>query len=402
MHKESSVDLPIDFSNTEVAFKSRSTATLLKARALFTSFNFPLLIKSGTHLIDWALARRLPVTSLVRLAVFDQFCGGVTIKDCAQTVSELGKSKVRSVLDYSVEGLGNEASYEAAVAETKRAIIQSKSTSLMPFNVFKMTGVARFDLLAKASTAEPLSESEQQEWARVEVRVRDLCATSAAAGRRLLIDAEETWLQVAIDRLVESMMLEFNRQKPVIYNTVQMYRADRLDYLQSLHERAQARGFRVGVKLVRGAYMEKERLRASKLGLPSPIHVNKAATDAAFDAAVELCIKHIDDFGLFVGTHNEDSLRRLTVLMKAAGLQANDDRIEMSQLLGMSDNLTYNLAFQGYHTSKYVPYGPVASVLPYLVRRAEENSAVAGQAGRELQLIDAELRRRARKLRVRP
>jgi proline dehydrogenase len=197
------------------------------------------------------------------------------------------------------------------------------------------------------------------------------------------------------------MMLEFNRQKPVIYNTVQMYRADRLDYLQSLHERAQARGFRVGVKLVRGAYMEKERLRASKLGLPSPIHVNKAATDAAFDAAVELCIKHIDDFGLFVGTHNEDSLRRLTVLMKAAGLQANDDRIEMSQLLGMSDNLTYNLAFQGYHTSKYVPYGPVASVLPYLVRRAEENSAVAGQAGRELQLIDAELRRRARKLRAR-
>ena len=337
----------------------------------------------------------------MRLAVFDHFCGGINIKDCAQTVGELGKSKVRSVLDYSVEGQGNEASYEAAVAETKRAIIQSKATSLMPFNVFKMTGVARFELLAKISANEALSGSEQQEWARVEERVKGLCAASAAAGRRLLIDAEETWLQAAIDRLVESMMLEFNQQQPIIYNTIQMYRADRLEYLHALHERARGRGFKVGVKLVRGAYMEKERLRASRLGLPSPIHINKAETDTAFDTAVEFCIKHIDDFGLFVGTHNEDSLRRLTMLMRAAGLKANDNRIELSQLLGMSDNLTYNLAFHGYMTSKYVPYGPVASVLPYLVRRAEENSAVAGQAGRELQLIDAELRRRASGLRSR-
>lgn len=391
----------LDFTNTEIAFESSSTAELLKARALFASFNFPLLIKSGTALIDWALTKRLPITPLVRLAVFDHFCGGITIEDCQRKVAFLGSSGVRSVLDYSVEGLGNEQAFDAAVVETERAIEQAKTTQLMPFCVFKMTGVGRFDLLAKASTDEVLSAAETRELERIERRVHTLCAAAAAAGRRILVDAEETWLQVAIDRIIERMMQEFNRDTPVVYNTVQMYRADRLAYLKACHARAKAGGYKVGVKLVRGAYMEKERQRAAALGLPSPIHPSKAATDAAYDAAIEFCVDHIGDFGVFAGTHNEVSLKKLTALMTKHGLQANDSRIEMSQLLGMSDNLTFNLAHHGYLTSKYVPYGPVAAVLPYLVRRAEENSAVAGQAGRELSLIDRELKRRARKVRSR-
>ena len=391
----------LDFANTEIAFESSSTAALLKARALFASFNFPFFIKSGTALIDWALAKRLPIAPLVRMTVFDHFCGGITIQDCRRKVEDLGRSGVRSVLDYSVEGLGNEQAFDAAVVETKKAIEQATTTQLMPFCVFKMTGVGRFDLLAKASTSEALTGAEQSELARVEQRVHALCATAAAAGRRILVDAEETWLQVAIDRIVERMMQEFNREAPVVYNTVQMYRTDRLEYLKSCHTRAKAGGYKIGVKLVRGAYMEKERQRASSLGLPSPIQPNKAATDAAYDAAIEFCIDQIDDFGLFAGTHNEASLKKLTLLMAKRGLKANDSRVEMSQLLGMSDNLTFNLAHHGYLTSKYVPYGPIAAVLPYLVRRAEENSAVAGQAGRELQLIDRELKRRARKVRSR-
>ena len=391
----------IDFSNTEIAFKASSTASLLKARALFTSFNFPTLIRSGTALIDWALGRRLPITPLVRLAVFDHFCGGITIEDCGRTVAELGRSGVRSVLDYSVEGLGTEAAFDEALRETLKAIAESQRSQLMPFIVFKMTGLGRFDLLAKASTDERLSSAEQEELGRVEARVHALCSAAAAAGRRILIDAEESWLQVAIDRIVEAMMATFNRERVVVYNTVQMYRTDRLEYVHSLHGRAKAGGFKVGVKLVRGAYMEKERQRAAQLGLPSPIHATKSDTDDAYDRAIEFCLEHISDFGVFAGTHNEASLRKLTELMTKQGLKPNDQRIEMSQLLGMSDNLTFNLAHHGYLTSKYVPYGPVAAVLPYLVRRAEENSAVAGQAGRELLLIDRELHRRARSARSR-
>ncbi len=388
----------LDFANTEIAFGSQSTASLLKARALFTSFNFPLLIKSGTALIDWALARRIPISPLVRLAVFDHFCGGVTITDCQAKIQTLGRSGVRSILDYSVEGQGNEQAFDDAVVETQRAIEQAKTTSLMPFCVFKMTGVGRFDLLAKASTEAELTDDESRELARVEGRVRLLCGAAAAAGRRILIDAEETWLQASIDRIVEAMMQEFNQKTPVVYNTVQMYRTDRLAYLMDLHAKAKVAGYKVGVKLVRGAYMEKERQRAATLGIASPIHADKKATDAAYDAAVEFCVQNIADFGLFAGTHNEESLRRLTRLMAKHGIKSNDHRIEMSQLLGMSDNLTFNLAHHGYLASKYVPYGPIAAVLPYLVRRAEENSAVAGQAGRELQLIDRELKRRARKI----
>ena len=395
----SSAPSQIDFADTKIAFGSRSTAALLKARLLFTSFNFPFLVKNGTRVVDWSLRQHLPVTPMVRLAVFDHFCGGVAIEDCSAAVAALGASGIRSVLDYSVEGLGDEAAFAKTTAETLRLIEKSRATAKMPFNVFKMTGIGRAELLQKASSGgeTTLTATEKEELQRVEERVRSLCSATAAAGRRLLIDAEESWLQAYIDRLATAMMREFNQQQPVIYNTLQMYRVDRLAYLKTLHAEGLAKGFKPGVKLVRGAYMEKERAAAAKHGLPSPIHPDKAATDSAFDAAASYGLTHLADLGLFVGTHNEASVLRLTQLMAKHNVAPSDERVEMSQLFGMSDNLTFNLAHHGYLTSKYVPYGPVGAVLPYLVRRAEENSSVAGQAGRELQLIDAELRRRWRK-----
>ncbi len=386
--------MKLNFSDTEIAFRSRSSAELKQARLLFRSFNSSLLMRLGPRLLEKALVIPTPLNALVKGTLFKHFCGGESIEDCLQTAKQLDKFRVRSILDYSVEGQETEAQFERATAETLKTIGTASGVRFIAFAVFKVTGLAPFALLEAKSTGRALTKDEELAWRGVEERVERLAERAARAGVRLLIDAEETWIQPAIDQLAEDLMARYNREDVVVYNTLQMYRHDRLNYLKDLTSRASASGFKVGAKLVRGAYMEKERLRALDFGYPSPIHDTKEGTDQAFDQAVRFGVEHIDRVSLFVGTHNEESTRLLTELMADAMIPMDDRRVEFSQLFGMSDHLTYNLADAGFNVSKYLPYGPLRKVLPYLTRRAEENSSIKGQAARELMLIETELRRR--------
>jgi proline dehydrogenase len=309
-------------------------------------------------------------------------------------VQALGAHGIRSILDYSVEGLGREEDFEDSYLEMLKVTRQAAGQKHLPFTVFKPTGLGPFELLEKLSSGAALSAAEQKQNKELRRRIREICAAAATAGVRVLVDAEESWIQDGVDSIVNDMMREFNVGRPVVYNTIQLYRHDRLAYLRRCHQEMKSAGSVPGFKLVRGAYMEKERARAKELGYPSPIQPDREATDRDYNAALTYCIQNIDSLGLFAGTHNEASTRLLIDLMAKHGLQPGHERVEFSQLLGMGDNLSFNLAYAGYHVSKYVPYGPVKSVLPYLIRRAQENSSIQGQAGRELTLINTELRRR--------
>jgi proline dehydrogenase len=388
----------LDFDNTEIAFRSRSTLALRKAQLLFKSFNTPL-VTTGPRLVSLALNLRLPVTPIIKATIFDQFCGGETIADCEETVAELARFSIGAVLDYSVEGRERESDFEDTKAEMLRLITHAASDPRVPFSVFKVTGLARFDLLARIQASQnggpALTADEKAEWQRSEERIRGICRAAAAANVRILIDAEETWIQDPIDQLALSLMQEHNRGRAIVYNTLQMYRHDRLRFLEKMHRDCRDAGVVLGAKLVRGAYMEKERAHAEKAGRASPIQPDKASTDRDYDAALRYCVSHVDSVHVFAGSHNEGSNRLLAELVVKRGLRPEDKRVEFSQLLGMSDHLTYNLAHHGFNVSKYVPYGPVRAVLPYLFRRAEENSSIKGQASRELQLIQRELCRRA-------
>jgi proline dehydrogenase len=384
----------LDFNNTEIAFASRSTGELRKARFLFQSFNQPLLRSAGPTLVNLAMTLRLPVTPIIRRTIFDQFCGGVTIDDCERRLGELARYGIGAILDYSVEGLGRETDFDAAYQELLRVIERSAGRVETPFAVFKATGIGRFGLLEKVSARGALDAAETAELERFKARFDGLCRAAHARGLRILVDAEETWIQPAIDELALAMMRELNRGRAFVFNTLQMYRHDRLAYLREMARTAKAEGFVFGAKLVRGAYMEKERERAAALGLASPIQPDKAATDRDFDAGVRFCTERLDHVALFAGTHNERSCRLLGQLVADQGLGRRDARVTFSQLLGMSDNLTFNLAHHGFNVAKYMPYGPVKAVLPYLFRRVEENSSIKGQVGRELQLIESELKRR--------
>lgn len=390
----------LNFDNTEIAFAARSTLELVKAQLLFKTFAYPLLVQTGPKIVSFALKLRLPITPLIKKTLFDHFCGGTSIADCQPVIQQLAQWQVGSILDYSVEGAESENDFDQTTAEIEKVIERAQGDATVPFAVFKVTGIARFALLEKLSAEVALTSDEVLEERRVQARFERLCQRAHDCGVRIMIDAEESWIQAAIDRYALAMMQRFNRQKPIVFNTVQMYRVDRYAYLEELLNQAKADGFYVGIKLVRGAYMEKERQWAQDHGLPSPIHPNKEATDHAFDAALRLLFRHIERAAVVAGSHNEASLRLLTELMQDSGLAATDDRCEFAQLLGMSDHLTYNLAHAGFRASKYVPYGPVRAVLPYLFRRAEENSSIQGQAGRELQLIERELARRARRLKI--
>ncbi len=386
--------MKIDFENTEVAFKSRTTRELKNAKLLFQSFNLPVLMKVGPRLLSQALAVPTPLKHLVKATLFKQFCGGEDIEACLETAQKLDRYKVRSILDYSVEGQERDTQFEKVTAETLKTIGVASANKFIPFAVFKVTGLAPFALLEAVSLGRELTPEEESQWKLVERRVERIADRAYREGVRLLIDAEETWIQPAIDRLAESMMRRFNTKGVCVYNTLQMYRTDRLDYLKSLAQDGKARGYKVGAKLVRGAYMEKERARALERGYPSPIHESKEKTDEAFDSALRFGIENLDSLALFAGTHNEDSTKLLTELMAERMVPTTDQRVEFSQLYGMSDNLTYNLANAGFNVAKYLPYGPVRQVLPYLTRRAEENSSIQGQAARELLLIEKELKRR--------
>ncbi len=382
------------FDNTQIAFSLKSDTELERAYFLFKLIANEPLVRIGTAVTNFALKASLPVESLIRATVFDHFCGGVNEDDSLKVVDKLFTKGVSSVLDYSVEGKEEEEQFDAVLEKTLKLIEFAKEKKSIPFAVFKPSGFGRIDLYEEVSLGKKLNLSEFDEWNRVVARFEKVCKASYDSDVALLIDAEESWMQDAVDNLVEEMMIKYNKSKPIVFNTLQLYRWDRLDYLKKLHEKAKAEGFFIGMKLVRGAYMEKENERAIEKGYPTPICASKEATDENYNATVKYMLDHIDTMSIFEGTHNEESTYYLMNLMEEKGIQSTDNRVWFGQLYGMSDNISYNLADSGYNVAKYLPFGPVKDVMPYLIRRAEENTSVAGQTSRELALIKAERNRR--------
>lgn len=385
------------FNNTEVAFALKSDTELDRAYFLFKMIASEPLVRIGTAVTNFALKAHLPVDGLIRATVFDHFCGGVNEMDCLSVVDKMYTKGVSSVLDYSVEGKEEEAQFDAALEMTLKTVEFAKERQAIPFAVFKPTGLGRLDLYTKVGEKQPLSSEEQVEWNKVKERFEIICKTAHSKDVALLIDAEESWMQDAADNLVEDMMRKYNKDKVIVFNTLQMYRWDRMDYLKVLHERAKSDGFYIGMKLVRGAYMEKENKRAEENGYPTPICASKQATDDNYNVAVDYMMQHIDRMAIFAGTHNEESSYKLIEMLKNNNIEIKDQRIWFGQLYGMSDNISYNLASHGYNVAKYLPFGPVRDVMPYLIRRAEENTSVAGQTSRELNLLKTERERRKNK-----
>lgn len=382
------------FNNTQVAFSLKSDTELDRAYFLFKLIDNQPLVRIGTAVTNFAIKAHLPVEGLIRATVFDHFCGGVNENDCLSVVDKMFTKGVSSVLDYSVEGKEEEEQFDAALNMTLKTIEFAKERQAIPFAVFKPTGFGRLDLYEKVGAKQVLTKDEQEEWNKVIARFEEVCFEAHKKDVALLIDAEESWMQDAADDLVTKMMQKYNKEKAIVFNTLQMYRWDRLEYLKQLHEQARKEGFHIGMKLVRGAYMEKEIARANEKGYPSPICSSKQATDENYDAAVQYMVHYLDKMALFAGTHNELSSYKLMEFMQEKGIVKNDNNIWFGQLYGMSDNISYNLATSGYNVAKYLPFGPVRDVMPYLIRRAEENTSVAGQTSRELNLIKKERDRR--------
>ncbi|RPE12139.1 proline dehydrogenase [Chitinophaga lutea] len=386
--------LSLSFENTAIAFEHMSDKALRRANFLFSNIGKPWLVKFGAFATPLAFRLRLPVKGLIKSTIFNQFCGGESLEEAVHAAEELGKFGVGVVLDYGVEAVEGEDNYDNAVPEFLRAIQFAAGKPHIPFIAIKVTGFARFSLLEKLHSGAPLDRAEQEEFERVRQRIRTICGAAAKGKVGVLVDAEESWVQQPVDDLADEMMALFNKEQVIVYNTFQLYRHDRLDFLQASFEKARAGNYLLGAKLVRGAYMEKERKRAEEENYTSPIQPNKDAADEDYDAAVRFCFDRLEHLGLFIGTHNEDSCMLAARLLHEKGIPHNHPRVSFSQLYGMSDNITFNLAHAGYRVSKYLPYGPVKDVMPYLIRRAQENTSIAGQMGRELSLIREELQRR--------
>jgi proline dehydrogenase len=392
--------MTLSFADTEIAFRSKSDSALRRSCWIFRAFSHPGLVRAGTGLLGAALVLHLPVRGMVKRTIFRQFVGGETIGECGPTIEALWRYRIGTILDVAVEGHEGESEFDATATEIERTIDLAQGNPAIPFCVFKMTGVARVALLEKVDAGTALDERERDEWARVRSRVERVCARAHAKGVRIFIDAEESWIQDAIDDLATEMMAKFNRETAIVFNTIQFYRRGRVEFLHESHQRAVSGGYRLGLKLVRGAYMEKERARAAARGIEPCILPDKTTTDASYDAGLTFAVEHLDWIAVVAGTHNEPSTLLLTELMAKHGIARDDARLYFSQLLGMSDHISYNLAAAGYNVCKYVPYGPVRDVVPYLTRRAEENTSIRGQAGRELRLVLEE--RRRRRLAARP
>ena len=401
----------ISFENTETAFAYKNNGQLKKAHFLFASMGKPWLVNLGLKITPVAIKWNLPFTkTVIRKTIFQQFVGGETLEETAKVADKLEEYNVQVILDYGVEGKEGEANFEHARDEFKKVIAYASTQANIPFMSVKVTGFARFGLLEKMDSlmnsttgtlmkrylyaVEVLTPEEKDEWHKVRLRTLQVCEEAAAKNVGVLIDAEETWIQDPVDALTILMMDTFNKTKAVVYNTLQLYRHDRLQFLKDSFEAAEERKFILGAKLVRGAYMEKERERAAENGYTSPIQPDKKSTDRDYNAAVEFCITHLDQVAVIVASHNEYSNLLTTQLLDKKGLPHNHPHVHFSQLYGMSDNITFNLAKAGCSVSKYLPFGPIKDVIPYLMRRAQENSSVAGQTGRELILIKKELGRR--------
>ena len=387
-------EFKLDLQDTAVAFADRSTAELKEKYRLFKLLNSPFLNSVGTKLAKFALGIGLPVEGMIKKTIFEQFCGGETIEECEPVINRLAASHIGTILDYSVEGRSTEADFDRTKDEILKTIARAKDDPKIPFSVFKVTGIAPLGTLERLSNKKKLDAKSQAKCERIQARVSEICAFAYSIGQPIFIDAEDSWIQDAIDRMATEMMEKYNRESPIVFNTLQMYRTDRMEFLKQSRKRAKEDGYILGVKLVRGAYMEKERGRAAEMGYPSPIHVDKAATDRDYDAALAYCLKHYDSVAFVAATHNEQSTKFLAEKMWERGIEPNHPSIIFSQLYGMGDNLSYVLAKNNYNVTKYVPYGPIADSVPYLIRRAEENTSVAGQVSRELDLIATELKRR--------
>jgi proline dehydrogenase len=384
----------ISFDDTATAFSYKSNQELKKAHFIFSTVNHPWVSAFATGAVKLGLNLHLPIETIIRKTVFDHFVGGVSIADCEEVVKKLGSFGVGTILDYSVEGEKSETGFDLTMEELLRTIDKARNNKAIPFSVFKVTGLASSELLEKIQSNAALSSDEKAAFERARTRVDKICRKAYENKVPVLLDAEETWIQQPIDDFAYEMMAKYNREEAIVFNTYQMYRTESLSNLKAAHRVATDNNYFLGAKVVRGAYMEKERERAQRLGYPSPIQPNKEASDKAFNEALEFCIQHLDKISVMCGSHNEYSNQFLAGLMAANGIKNNDRRVWFAQLFGMSDNISFNLARAGYRVAKYVPYGPVRAVMPYLLRRAAENTSVAGQSSRELTMIRKELKRR--------
>ena len=395
--------MSLSLDNTQIAFAYKSTAELKRARFLFTVIQSPIIVSLATKLTPALMNSGLPVNGLIRSTIFNQFVGGETLEETARVAKQLGAYGVQVILDYGVEAKEGEENFDNVTEKIMEALEFAATQNNIPFVSIKLTGIASLQLLETLNEAPRLrsgihdSEIEDSAWERVKERMYAICDLAAEKGVGILLDAEETWIQDPIDRLAIELMAEYNKEKVVVYNTYQLYRNDRLHFLQLSHKIAKEKNFKLGAKLVRGAYMEKERLRAKEQGVASPVHLDKEATDKDFNEAAAFCIENKESISFILASHNEESNLKIAQLMIEKGISANDPHVHFSQLYGMSDPISFNMAKEGYNVSKYLPFGPIKDVIPYLMRRAEENSSVNGQTSRELLFIRQELARRKAK-----
>lgn len=388
----------LSFENTALAFQAKTDKQLWKTYRLFQLIDSPFLTKIGPPLLSKAIKWNLPIESIVKNTLFELFCGGVSISDTLSTTEELANYGVKTILDFSVEGELNELGFEKTKNEIIQTLIHGGKYSDVCFSACKVTGLGNFSLLEKIHQKNELSKREEIEWNQLKKRIDLICAEAVKQKTPILIDAEESWIQNPVDQLAEEMMEKYNVDSAYVFTTIQCYRWDRLDYLKELIARSGNKAFYLGIKLVRGAYLEKETKRAKELGYTNPMQPSLVATHKDYNQALALCIKYLEHVHLFAGTHNEYSSKYLTELMSRAGVLSNDNRVWFAQLLGMSDHISFNLAHRRYNVAKYVPYGPVKAVVPYLMRRAQENTAIAGQSSREVELLKKEIIRRRKKI----
>jgi proline dehydrogenase len=384
----------VNFQDSKIAFERKSDKQLRKMAWLFGMMSRPWLVNMGSSLTLLGLKMGLPIKGIIKNTIFEQFCGGTSLAESLKTVKELSALGVETVLDYGAEAKESEADFDLTMSEFLKVIefaAENNSVEIVPI---KVTGMARFDILEKLTAGKTLSSDEQKSWDNTLARFDKLCRIAKEKNTALFVDAEESWIQDAIDEVTDLMMERYNTDKVVVYNTFQMYRHDRLVYLEKSYKRAIEKGYMLGAKLVRGAYMEKERERAEKMGYPSPIQPDKDSTDRDYDFAVAFCVQHHEKIASCLASHNQHSTELQIDLMEKMGLEQNNPHMSFCQLYGMSDNLTFNLSKAGYRVGKYVPFGPIGDVVPYLIRRARENSSVNGEVGRELKLIQEELKRR--------
>lgn len=384
----------LSFADTSIAFSYKSDQELKKSYLLFSSINNPVLSKLGANIMKFALKVKLPIKGIIRNTVFQQFCGGESIDQCDFTIKKLANYNIKTILDYAAEGDSGESNYDIAATEILKTVKKASSNSNIPFSVFKPTGIASKELLEKTQLNKKLSETEKEEFEAVRKRFDRIAKACFESGIQLYVDSEDSFYQDPIDELVYEMMEKYNSERAVVFNTYQMYRSGMLDKLMKANKIGREKGYHVGAKLVRGAYMEKERERAGEHGYGDPIMPDKQSTDRQYDDGVKFCVENIDNMELCSGSHNENSNTLLTELIEKHNLDRNDKRIYFAQLFGMSDHISFNLANAGFNVVKYVPYGPIGTVMPYLLRRAEENTSIAGQSSRELALIKKELKRR--------